>query len=84
MDDLAVMVHLAQPAFGVGLTGGHDAYVVHALAGARSDIEAISDHRCSSHLDQPALPVRSPRALSRRIRRLVSGVRMIAQDVERK
>ena len=25
MDDLAVMVHLAQPAFGVGLVGGHDA-----------------------------------------------------------
>src|SRR5438552_18644229 len=53
IDDFAVMVHLAQPPFGVGLIGGHDAYVVHALACARSDIEAISGHCRSSHPISP-------------------------------
>ncbi|TMP89676.1 MAG: ParA family protein, partial [Verrucomicrobia bacterium] len=46
MDDFAVVIHLAQPAFGVGLVARHDAYVVDPLAGSRSDIEAVSDHIC--------------------------------------
>src|SRR5437016_9518876 len=78
MDDFAGVIHLGRPAFGVGLVAGHDAYVVDPLAGSRSDIEAVSGHRRSSHPDQPVLPGRLLRALSRRIRRLASGVRMIA------
>src|SRR6266581_4957451 len=79
MDDFAMVVHLAQPAFGVGLVGGHDAYVVDPLTGSRSDIEAVSDHRWSFRPDQPVLSGRSLRALLRRIRLLASGVRMIAR-----
>src|SRR5437773_151186 len=45
MDDFAVVIHLAQPPLRIGLVGGHDADVVDSLAAARSNVEAVSDHR---------------------------------------
>jgi hypothetical protein len=44
LDNLAVVVHLAQPALGVALGSRHDQDVIHPLTGSRPDVEAVSDH----------------------------------------